>query len=115
MLVLSIIRAVDKVLYSQRREIQSDKVKRNFLLLESVECLIFFFHSDSFASTGQDKKLRIWTLPKDPESENVKWKVDLKYEYYYVPHNLAFRPGSEILAVAEKYGLFFFTDLSWAC
>jgi len=65
------------------------------------------FHSDSFASTGQDKKLRIWTLPKDPESDNVRWKVDLNYDYYSVPHNLAFRPGSEILAVAEKYGLFF--------
>lgn len=60
-----------------------------------------FFHSNSFASTGEDKKLRLWTLPKDP-GENVRWKVDLYYEYYFVPHNLAFRPGSEILAVAEK-------------
>lgn len=38
--------------------------------------------------------------------DKMRWKVDLHFEHHLVPHSLAFRPGSEILAVAEKYVLF---------
>jgi hypothetical protein len=59
--------------------------------------------SKSFASIGEDKICRFWGL--DTESEESKWKLTVHFPYAFVPHVLAFRPGSGILAVAVKWGL----------
>ncbi|KAF9475003.1 WD40 repeat-like protein [Pholiota conissans] len=70
-----------------------------------------------FVSTGADCRLRVWSLrgddsdeedrtsplsPESPRSE-LKWiNKKTHKQYKNVPHDLAFKPHSSILAVAEK-------------
>ena len=67
----------------------------------------------SFVSTGADRRLRIWTPPDEDEAEAdpnsvdgeliiPSWSSFLLETLNRVPHDLAFKPSSSILAVGEK-------------
>ncbi|KAF8967632.1 WD40-repeat-containing domain protein [Flammula alnicola] len=71
----------------------------------------------SFATSGADHRVRIWDLPDGTQSDDEddpndygqasapvqpKWTNRLLDRYHYVPHELAFKPNSSLLAVAEK-------------
>jgi WD40 repeat protein len=67
----------------------------------------------SFVSTGADRKLRIWSPPDEDEPEVdpnsmdgepivPSWRCSTLGTTFGVPHDLAFKPSSSILAVGEK-------------
>jgi len=59
--------------------------------------------SISFVSTGEDKALRLWVLNEDSnDSSDPSWENTVITRYNQSPHDVAFRPGSGLLAVAEK-------------
>jgi len=68
----------------------------------SICCFCPSFFSDAFASSGEDKRVRIWMRSEHPDTGENIWKMDIKCDYDQVPHALAYRPKSSILAVAEK-------------
>ncbi|KAH9479447.1 hypothetical protein JR316_0008041 [Psilocybe cubensis] len=74
-------------------------------------------HSVAFASTGADRKLRIWTLEDEdgsderiPASDNSpfeaegrsRWKNSDTESFGRTPYDIVFNPESSMLAVAEK-------------
>ena len=67
----------------------------------------------SFVSTGADRKLRIWSPPDEDEAEadpnsmedeliTPSWTCFTLGTSHHIPHDLAFKPSSSILAVGEK-------------
>lgn len=81
-------------------------------------CVNDFPHRKTFVSTGADCRLRLWSLQDDDEEEEdeedpndsqqdlpprrPRWTNRTLKPYKNVPHDLAFKPYSSILAVAEK-------------
>lgn len=75
-------------------------------------------HSSSIVSSGNDKHVRVWERIPDEETYDKRhtckelllgWPSTklLSGSFNHIPHDLAFKPGESILAVAERCGLWY--------
>ncbi|KAF9466108.1 WD40-repeat-containing domain protein [Collybia nuda] len=63
--------------------------------------------STSFVSSGNDKHVRVWTH----EPDNDKFIPGQEWRFRHVPHDVAFKPGEAILAIAEQR-IYIYSDIS---
>jgi WD40 repeat protein len=56
----------------------------------------------SFVSTGADGAIRLWNLGLEDGGGHDVWFNERLHTFYASPHDLAFKPNTSILAVAEK-------------
>ncbi|KAF8817437.1 WD40 repeat-like protein [Phlegmacium glaucopus] len=70
----------------------------------AVHDLKFFPNRMSFVSSGADSIVRLWNLPSDGEDDvqGDAWFSQRLQTFNASPHDLAFKPNTSILAVAEK-------------
>jgi WD40 repeat protein len=75
-----------------------------FLFFSNLLSLLIDLTSrTSFVSTGADGSIRLWNLDGgDNDDGHDIWFNQRLHTFYATPHDLAFKPDTSILAIAEK-------------
>ncbi|KAJ3512716.1 hypothetical protein NLJ89_g3357 [Agrocybe chaxingu] len=80
--------------------------------IETDSCIKYYSVNDvkidptrdlSFVSSGEDRYVRLWTPAERDAPQPSFWTNTFKWRTkQYAPHSLSFKPGTGILAIAEK-------------
>ncbi|KAF8623044.1 hypothetical protein AX15_006550 [Amanita polypyramis BW_CC] len=87
----------EEIVTGHRRKLPNTEDRYKYYTVNDIK---FDPTSTIFVSSGNDKKVRVWK--READSDSKKYVQDRILPFSYTPHEIAFKPGTGKLAIAEK-------------